>query len=506
MPSGTRQVYVISDLHLGGDYPRDNREGARGFRQNTHVPELTQFVQQLTGKLKEGAPIELIINGDMVDFLAEKNATAPEWSPFNADAPTACRKLEAIAERDIGFFQAVGEFARSGGRLTLLIGNHDIELSLPAVRQTLEAILGLQGSEDYNLIHNGEAYTVGDALIDHGNRYDSWNVVNYDALRRVCSLMSRRQPVPAKYAFDAPAGSKLVCQVMNPIKEDYAFIDLLQPVQEAAVPLLLALEPGFRRNIAEVAKLALQASRHGLEAPALPSIGGDIRAEEVGVEAFGSDISARTLDTLETEAETLDPDLALRQVLKQTMGDQAGSFLREAAGGETRTGIGEDISAMETVERGLGLAKLLFGRKSETVDQRLPALLKALRALQNDKSFDLGVEAVASYVDSARELARGGFRYVLFGHTHLVKKVPLGNGVFYLNSGTWADLMQVPAEIIAGSDAAAMEKLREFVDGIAAGNLSRWIKFKPTYIRLELDAKGTVARADLYQYPSETPL
>ena len=34
----------------------------------------------------------------------------PKWSPFTADQDTACAKLQAIADRDCPFFEALGEF------------------------------------------------------------------------------------------------------------------------------------------------------------------------------------------------------------------------------------------------------------------------------------------------------------------------------------------------------------------------------------------------------------
>jgi hypothetical protein len=107
-------------------------------------------------------------------------------------------------------------------------------------------------------IYDGEAYAIGDALVEHGNRYDGWNAIDYDALRRVCSLQSRGQPIPSNLRLQPPAGSQLVAAVMNPIKRNYPFIDLLKPESTAAVPLLLALEPGSRKLIAQFAKLAVK--------------------------------------------------------------------------------------------------------------------------------------------------------------------------------------------------------------------------------------------------------
>jgi len=488
-----RSVYVISDLHLGGVYGQTSK--GRGFRINTHVPELAEFVRQLAGSPPDGPKLELIINGDVVDFLAEREAVPPDWIPFTADPDSACAKLEAIAARDRPFFDALGAFLDKNHRLTILTGNHDIELALPPVRRKLRELIGVKPGHDYEFIGNGEAYQVGDALIEHGNRYDQWNVVSYDGLRRVSSLISRRQPIPDKYGFDPPAGSKMVSWVINQIKEDYKFIDLLKPETDVAVPLLLALEPGYRQILATVAKLAVQAHDHRMEQPALPSVGGDIHAEG-GMDSlsFGSDIS-----TFGESSPADDEDAALEQILRDHLSGDSSAFeaALRPAGAAPEVRIGGDISTASIVDRTLGLARLLLARDDQDIGRRLPALLKALQALQPDRSFDLDYEAVPEYTDAARELFRGGFRFVLFGHTHMAKKIEVQPGCWYLNSGTWADLMRLPAEILTAGADEARAKLDPFVQDMAAGLLDRWLIFRPTYIQLDLDAADRVVRADL---------
>src|SRR5580698_7574360 len=100
-PANARRVYVISDLHLGGVY--SEKTGGRGFRINTQVEKLAGFVHSLAAQPAE-PKIELIINGDMVDFLAERGAAPPYWTPFMYVPAAACAKLEAIVARDRTFF------------------------------------------------------------------------------------------------------------------------------------------------------------------------------------------------------------------------------------------------------------------------------------------------------------------------------------------------------------------------------------------------------------------
>jgi UDP-2,3-diacylglucosamine pyrophosphatase LpxH len=493
----SRSVFVISDLHIGGIYGATG--AGRGFRINTHVLELAQFIRTIA-QIDPGKPsVELVINGDIIDFLAEKNPTPDHWHPFTQNPEAACRKLEEIAERDRPFFDALRELLDKGNRLTLLLGNHDIELALPPVRQKLKELIGADGHHDYNFVYDGDGYIVGDALIEHGNRYDPFNMVDHESLRRVSILMSRRQAVPENCGFDPPAGSKLVSWVINAIKERYKFVDLLQPPSAVVVPFLLALEPGYRRVLGTVARLGLQARRNRLNGPASPAIGGDIRSG--GSEAaFGSDIGACSLNGQSSPPD--EDEAALEEILSERFGGDAAEFLETlSTNGGPR--VGSDISTANVIDHMLGIAHLLFCRNDQDVDRRLPLLLKALRALQPDRSFELGFESATEYTAAANNLLDGGFHYVLFGHTHLAKKIELRPGCWYLNSGTWADLMRIPPEIITGDPDVALARVRELMRAIQTNDLTRWIVFKPTYLRLDLDAADRVIQGDVCEYAGE---
>jgi UDP-2,3-diacylglucosamine pyrophosphatase LpxH len=213
-------VYVISDLHLGGALGPSASE--RGFRICTQGDALAAFIEALAGQpTGPGAPrIELVINGDFVDFLAEEDEPV-EWTALKEDPERARALLLRIVERNRDVFRALARLVERGHTLTVLIGNHDIELAFPVVRQALAAALGLRAGAQLRFLHDGEAYAVGDALIEHGNRYDPFNAVDFDALRRVRSIQSRGLAVPDDRRMPPPPGSQLVAEVMNPLKQHY---------------------------------------------------------------------------------------------------------------------------------------------------------------------------------------------------------------------------------------------------------------------------------------------
>lgn len=485
MDANGREVYLISDLHLGGVQPTTDDPNDRGFRICTHGTQLAQFVDALAAKPPS---VELIVNGDMVDFLAEENPGGG-WNPFTTDQQEAARKLDSIIDRDQAFFGALSQFLERGHRLVILLGNHDVELALPAVRRRLGERLGLTGRHDFQFIYDGEAYPVGRALIEHGNRYDQWNVVDNDGLRRLRSLLTRNQAVPADYQFKAPAGSHMVAEVINPIKAKYRLVDLLKPEESGMIPVLLAIEPAYRKALARIVPLGNQTRAHKAKG-AMPDFAGDISAQPnddpFGESSFASDISA--------VAAAPDP---LDALLQQRMGAQA-SLLTAPAGGTIA--FAEDISARSTLDAMVGWAGLLTSGSSADATSRLPALLYAVRSLQNDATFARDAECFTGYLDAAKDLARGGFDYVIFGHTHSARDVVMPGGARYFNLGTWADLIIFPKHILQGPDTAAIDGLRAFVEDMAAGRLSGWTSFIPTYVKMVVGNDGAIREAKLCDY------
>lgn len=442
-------LYVISDLHLGG---APGTDGGRGFQICPPATQaaLAAFVDRLPGRT-DGADCRLVIAGDIVDFLAEE-----PFQAFTADPATARRKLESILEHTAPVWQALQGFVRDrGGALTLMLGNHDIELSLPGPRQLLLERLG-PGRIDF--IYDNEACTIGPVLIEHGNRFDAWNAVPHGALRRVRSQLSRRLPVLPD--FPALPGSRLVVDVMNPLKKDYPFIDLLKPEDAGALPIAAALGAGGVRDVWKFF--------------------GNFRRQwaidyDENREPLDETLINATAPGADQDAFRLAEDLAAGGDASQI--GAAGDFLRGVAGAVT----------------------------DQLREARRDALYKAFRRHVDShrKAFAVDHE-IDTYLAPARRAAQSGYEVVVYGHTHLAKRVPLGDPgdagdarPVYLNTGTWADLMRVPDAVWGDEDAASRDALRAFVDDLEQSRLDRWRRSVPTYARIELDGDAVLA-ADVH--------
>jgi UDP-2,3-diacylglucosamine pyrophosphatase LpxH len=399
------ELYSISDLHMGGAEP-----GAQIFKSGPELAKLIEFLRTKSGK------VALVINGDMVDFLAEPDAKA-----FDPDG--AIQKLDRIAG-DAAFapvWKALRKFARTKDRrLILTLGNHDVELALPWVRNHLLDLIA--GDDDAAhgrvvLAFDGSGFLcrVGKAtvLCVHGNEVDDWNITDFEAIRR-CGhdLQQGRQVDP----WIPNAGTHLVINVMNDIKKGYPFVDLLKPELEAVIPVLLALAPDMRDRIGGAFPILKRLVVDKLRR-ATGLLGADQEDEPSGAE-HGS--KGRPVD---------------REALL-ALADQR--LLR----GIEPIALVPDIERTQQLGRREAIVSWVRGR-----DVR-ETLRLALDDLWKDRSFDWSLED-----DTFRQLddmVAPDVHFVLTGHTHLERALPRrSRGGFYFNSGTWARLIQLKRAMLA---------------------------------------------------------
>jgi UDP-2,3-diacylglucosamine pyrophosphatase LpxH len=467
--------YVISDLHLGG--APSTGAGDPGFRMCYQVDRLAEFISNLS----TGPRCELVINGDFVDFLAERSSDG-SWQPATPDPAEAAKKLRTIAEErpDGVVFAALNRFLANGHRLVLLVGNHDIELGFREVRVALRDVLTEGRACDLEMILDGEAYSIGNTLIEHGNRYDSFNVVDHDRLRELRSLSSRRQAPLAELPFLPPVGSQLVASIMNPYKKRYPFIDLLKPEDEAVVPILLALEPDAKGRILDILRFQWAASRHQSRSPAMPRRRGEIAS---ATESFEAPLSA--------EEALFAAALSSNDVPESL----------EPAARTRRRSIASDRG--ETTPRldwHSGIAELLL--RGSDYKSRLRPLLRALRTLRFETSFDIHTDP-SVYPRHAAKLASGGFGCVIFGHTHLAKDIAISPGVKYLNTGTWVDLIKLPAGLFVANEEDACRTLDTFIQQLLHAPRDEWVLRRSTFARVVVSENRT--EATLHEYGGSIP-
>jgi len=446
-----RRVIVISDLHIGGE----------SLPMLGHPELLCDFLRQLTNyKRTPGEEIELVINGDFVDFLAIEPYAA--WTP---EEDKSIAKLEQAKKQFPEVFQALSECIARLDYFTVLLGNHDIESGCPRV---LRALLEMLGTNPHRclFIASNQAYRCGDLLIEHGNRYDAWNAIDYEDFHKVVSRLSRSEDAGG---FEVCPGSQMVEQMVNPLKPDYPFLDLLKPETKVLPLLLTSLEPSLKYNVKRI----------------------------YGVFRFWAKQLVRTrswIPVITTKSEKLIAAAPVHDTLPQDL----------------QLAFNEELSALKSTEQLISANQIwtrLKGSRPESAafkirnhkpieDEQLERIRLSLgRALEGDRTFD-DDGPDGPYLEAARKLVNGEARprVVLMGHTHQIREVKLNDGNLYLNTGTWVDLIKVQPKVLQPGE-----------EGRAA--LDQWLRQllldtkslrdpDPAYADITLDQSGKISQPE----------
>jgi UDP-2,3-diacylglucosamine pyrophosphatase LpxH len=433
------ELHVISDLHLGGD------SGHQIFRG---AALLGDFIQALAGRSAERT-VALVINGDFIDFLAGNGATY-------FDPQRAPERLAQIARDFSPVFEGLRKFVATPNRhLVIVLGNHDIELALPNVqRSLLSAVAGdtdpaARGRVLLSVGGAGFAARVGSAQVVclHGNEVDPFNITDYETLRRAArDQVYGWSPKP----WIPNAGTKLVIEIMNGIKQSFPFIDLLKPETDAVVPLLFALDQASVSRLLDAIQVASRVSWDTLR-----KASGFLSMSDASA---GPPLSRAELDSFDEQLPMNDASLQLSNILRRAFEtprkEEQERFvvaLLDRAEERFQQGIDPIRLARTNGDQKLGFFELSGAALRAGWAQLLnrpesERLRAALRHLLKDKTFDRQFrDADFERID---EIVPVDVNVVVAGHTHLERKHPRRSGGTYINTGTWARLMRLTPELL----------------------------------------------------------
>lgn len=423
------EIHIVSDLHMGGS------EGFQIFRE---TKRLANYIRWVTAQ-RPGGRVALILNGDVIDTLAE-NITG--YLAVDEAVSTVQRIM-----RDPSFGQiwdALADFVKVDGRaLIIVIGNHDIELAFPTVQQALlkrlaGENLAARGRIEFSTTGAGYSCLVGNATVfcTHGNEVDPWNYVRYEDLSKVARrLNTGRSLTPAEWQPNA--GTKMVKEVMNEVKRRYAWIDLLKPEIQAAVGTLLVLEPA---QVAKINRL-------------IPIIGEKRRGDNEFDKRLSGD-EYQSLGASNSGPATLDQLLG-PSVMEGLRGNRAGGngtaddMLLSA-----EQNFGAQRTRADSADSTLGTGQVIWDRLTGWItgvgqDEALRRALKDWTA--NDKTFQIDdqddtYKAIGDSVGPSVD-------FIVTGHTHLERAIDMGGGRFYFNCGTWIRLLRLTDAVLGNIDA-----------------------------------------------------
>ncbi len=434
------ELYSISDLHIGG---------ARGFQIFDQGELLGQFIDHLRDR-PANKDVALVINGDAVDFLAEPK-------PRYFDPEGAIDKLDRIV-KDAAFapvFEALNRFVGKARRhLAITLGNHDLELALPWVREHLLDTISdkddaAKGRITLAFDGAGFACAVKDksVLCVHGNDVDQWNWTEYENLRRCGVDYTQGQRSKEWMEWTPNAGTKVVIDVMNDIKQDCPFVDLLKPENQGVVPILAILKPEYKSRLDAVWGIA---GKRFIWDPVRRTVQNwFLSAEE------------------EEQAADEDPAQSLNQFLGSRVSRSLSGRAQELEEGDILDDLEEELDSdpmslvgTEEKEQQLGvvdaIAKALKGADKYEVVQ------EALDGLKKDQTFDL--DDKDSTFKEIGAAVGADFDIVMTGHTHLERVLARSGGRgAYFNSGTWVPLIRLTPDVVE-ADQAFRDAVKILVD------------------------------------------
>ncbi|MBI2667014.1 hypothetical protein HYX13_05365 [Candidatus Woesearchaeota archaeon] len=208
-----KQIIVIGDIEMGAGNLTDDFISDKALSQLIH-----SFAEKKH-------PIDLVLNGDTLDFLKCPYLdphTNKLTYPRHITAAISLGKLKLIYEAHKRVFSALNSFVSSPHHhLYFIIGNHDHDLFFPEIKETLKQLL--DNKKSYENIHfPGLHYHKNNVWVEHGQQYDFICRVNFRNL-----FVSYKGEHILNFPWMAFG---LISQFMD-MKEEHPFLERIFPRQ-----------------------------------------------------------------------------------------------------------------------------------------------------------------------------------------------------------------------------------------------------------------------------------
>jgi UDP-2,3-diacylglucosamine pyrophosphatase LpxH len=408
-----KNILVISDLHLGEGIGATTASVSYLRKLATLERELTAFLAHYTEHRLDGRPWRLVINGDMIDFMAvlilpQSGGTDDEkrWGLGYGERASVA-KLESVLERHRGVFAQLARFVAAGNELVLVVGNHDVEFHFEEVkRRLLEALVRLGADPERVRFCPWFYYEAEIVYVEHGHQYDEY-----------CSFDYLLHPVEPKHGVTltvAHAGTRYFTNLvptMNPHDaEAWGFLDFMRWARAQgarSVARVVLFYANLVRHIFAIWSMltdrASDAERAELHRVRLREIAAEYRIAVEQVEALDG---LRKLPVLKSLFKLLVALFLDRFLLGFATLVALAVVLPLAHGWWRLADAGAIIGAAVAANYALSRTRNL---NSKALLRRVP--------------------------EAIRRIVRAPF--IVFGHSHHPEEIPLDEGATYFNTGTW---------------------------------------------------------------------
>lgn len=229
-PDPKRIKVVISDLHLGKG--RRLYNGATNPLEEFYFSEkLVEFIHYYSTGSYRDYEVELIINGDFLNFLQV------DYRGHFLTVITESVALEVFKSIVAGHpevFKALAEFvSKPQHTLTYIVGNHDQAMIWPACKAAFNTLVGKQ-VRFRNLV-----YFFDGVHVEHGHMHEAANKLDP---KKFFLKKSLAEPI-----LNLPFGSHFFVDLVLRIKQKYPHVDKIRPFSKM-VRWALANEPLLMLN------------------------------------------------------------------------------------------------------------------------------------------------------------------------------------------------------------------------------------------------------------------
>jgi UDP-2,3-diacylglucosamine pyrophosphatase LpxH len=271
MPGRRRHTVVLSDVHLSQTHPRDDSDPLwMRYRWSDYHPDadFEGFIEKLLERCDDDDEIELVFNGDLLDFDAPMvvgiESTSKEYPLDDAGCTEHAVRILRDHPR---FVRAVAKVLAGDHRVLFMSGNHDVELYWPGVRRAIREVLRDAVSALGHEIANIEErvrfrawfhLTEDRIYLEHGSQYDTFNGVP-DPMTPLAPGRAWIHPVCGKLAFKR-TGARM--GYFNPYCEDTFYMGLFGYLRHFVVDYLLSKRHIVRHWALGATSTVLEIVRH----------------------------------------------------------------------------------------------------------------------------------------------------------------------------------------------------------------------------------------------------
>ena len=213
---------VVSDLHLGVGKALPSG-GINSLEEFYYDERFAEFLRYYTSGEYAEAHVELILNGDILNFL-QIDFRGHFLSVFTENI--CVEKLQRIIDGHPVFFHALRDFASNPkNTITYVVGNHDQSMLWPGTRELLNQAVGVP------ILYKNIVYYFDGVHVEHGHMHEAANRIDP---KKFFLRKDVAEPI-----LNLPLGSHFFVDFVLRVKQRNPYIDKVRPFHAWIVWALL---------------------------------------------------------------------------------------------------------------------------------------------------------------------------------------------------------------------------------------------------------------------------